>query len=226
MSAAVSVPWSSILSDVSASLDDMTSLSSAEILKLPRPHVDVSGEFHSSALREGGCSGQPWDFSIPEQDAPSSRSDTQEKRLPNVADWKGTLDLITGMADVAEDQRNDLEQKTEAQQRALEDLRRELYEAQQRLRASEQRASELQARADSRLQEVQADLDAQVEVIRAETEVRVRAIRAQNDGLIRAAGERVRAAELRAQTAEAWLKRIDTAAKNLLLNGHMNRAGT
>lgn len=223
MPAVVSTPGSSILSDVPASLDEMISASSADMLKLHRPQADSRGDFHAFGLR-GGASERSWEPSSSERAPPPSRSDTEEKRLPNVSDWRGTLDLVTGMAGVAENQSRDLREQTEAQQRALEPLRRELHETRQSLRASEQRTHELHAQADSRLQAIQADLDAQVQETRSESEARVRAIRAQNDSLIRAAAERVREAELRAQNAEEWLKRIDAAAKNLLLNGHMNRA--
>lgn len=224
MSAAVSVPWSSILSDMSASLDEMTSLPSADILKLYRPQADAGREFHSFGPVDEGS--EPYfGTSASEQDPVPSHSDAPEKRLPNVADWGGTLDLIAGMAGAAGSQRSHLREQTEAQQRALEDLQRELHQAQQRLRASERRVQELQARADSRLQRVQADLNAQVEEARAETEIRVLAVCARNDGLIRATEERGRAAELRARRAEEWLQRVDAAAKSLLLNGHMTRGG-
>lgn len=224
MSAAVSVPWSSILSDMSDSLDEMTSLPSADLLKLYRPQADVGGEFHY--FGPGGEGSEPYPgISASDRDPAPSRSGIPEKRLPNVADWGGTLDLIAGMAGAAGTQRSHLREQTEAQQRTLEDLRGELHQAQQRLRASERRAQELQARANSRLQKVQADLDAQVEEARAETEVRVLSVCARNDGLIRATEERGRAAELRARRAEEWLQRVDAAAKSLLLNGHMTRDG-
>ena len=113
---------------------------------------------------------------------PRSSLNTQEKRLPNVADWKGTLDFVTSMIGVAGDQRNHLREQTEAQQRALENVRRELNETRQRLQASEQRAHELQVQADSRLQKIQARLDLQVEKIRIEAETRVRVICARNAG--------------------------------------------
>lgn len=225
MSAAASDTWSSIRSGVSAGLDVMNHLSSADIVQIDWQKFDVHRECCSSDL--GGSSlGSLSDFSKVAQDPPSSGSEAQEKRLPNVADWKGTLDLITGMPDLAEDQRNDLKQQTVAQQRVLEDLKRELHETQQRLRASEQRADELQAQADARLQKTRDDLDVQVEGARAETEARVRVICARTAGLIRANQERVRAAELRAQRAASWLQQIDAAAKNLLLNGHMNRTNS
>ena len=57
-----------------------------------------------------------------------------------------------------------------------------------------------------------------MEKIRIEAETRVRVICARNAGLIRVTKKRVRAAELRAQTANEWLQRIDTAAKNLRLH--------
>ena len=223
MSAAVSAPWFSILSDVSANLDEMTSLPSADMLRLHPPHIDASREFHPFGLR--GVGSEPsWHSSTSEQDPLPPCSDKQEKRLPNVADWKGTLSLITGMTGVAADRRNDLKEQAGTHQRGLEDLRRQVHEAQQRLQTSEIQAHELQLQADSRLQQVQADLDAQVKKVRAEMEARELTISARNDGLIRAAREQVRAAELRAQTAEEWLQRVDAATKNLLLSGHMNRA--
>lgn len=222
MSAAVSVLEPSILSDPSASLGGGTTSLSADIWQLYRSHADTHDEPHS--FDHSGEGPRPSAAaSTSEQDLPPSRSDTREKRLPNVADWKGTLDLVTGMAGVADGQQKDLNEQTEAQHRALEDLRSELTVARQRLHVSEQRAQELRVQGDSRLQRIQADLDAQVQEAHSETEARVRVIRARNDGLIRATEERVRAAELRSQTAEQWLQRIDTATKNLLLNGSMNR---
>lgn len=223
MSAAVSAPWSSILSDVSDSLDEMASLPSADILKLHPPHIDASSKSHSFGLRGVG-SETSWNSSTWEQDPLPPCSDKQEKRLPNVADWKGTLSLITGMTGVAADRQNDLKEQARTHQCVLGDLQRKVHEAQQRLQTSETQAHKLQLQADSRLQQVQADLDAQVKKVRAEMEARELTISARNDGLIRAAGERVLAAELRAQTAEEWLQRVDAATKNLLLNGHLNRA--
>ena len=132
----------SILSDASASLNEKTSTFSTKKLLLLRSQGDVHSEF---------CCFDPVaevfkstsDLFKLDQDVPRSSLNTQEKRLPNVADWKGTLDFVTSMTGVAGDQRNHLREQTEAQQRALEDVRRELNETRQRLQASEQRAHEL-----------------------------------------------------------------------------------
>ena len=125
MSAAVSIPWPSILSDASASLNGKTSAFSIEKLPLNRSQVEVHSEFccfNSTAEVLKSSS----DLFKLDQDMPRSSLNTQEKRLPNVADWKGTLDFVTSMIGVAGDQRNHLREQTEAQQRALENVRREL----------------------------------------------------------------------------------------------------
>lgn len=224
MSAAVSIPWSLVLADVSAGLNDVNTSASAGASQLHQPRSGSLSESRSSGAGGAG-SGSSLDAPAPEQDPAPPSMDMGEKKLPNVADWKGTLDLVTGMAGVAAGQRSDLREHTEAQQCALEILRRELNEIQRRLRTSEQRVQELQAQADGQLQKLQADLDAQVQEAQADTETRLRVVRARTAGLIRASEERVRAAELRAQKAQEWLQRVDAAAKNLLLNGHMSRAG-
>ena len=48
-------------------------------------------------------------------------------------------------------------------------------------------------------------------------------IRAEAEAWVRAAEEQVRVADLRAETAEKWLGRIDAAAKALLLGSHGRR---
>ncbi|MGH1591022.1 cell division protein DivIVA [Methylobacterium phyllosphaerae] len=147
-----------------------------------------------------------------------------EPEVDGVSDWMSTLDIINGMVGLADEQKKHLREQSVSHEAALEALQRELKETQQRLQLSEMHAHEIQTHADIRLQKVQADADAQVQVIRAEAEARVRTLRAESEAWVRAAEEQVRVADLRADTAERWLQRIDTAAKALLLGGHMSPA--
>ncbi|MCJ2048811.1 cell division protein DivIVA [Methylobacterium sp. J-070] len=222
MVAAPTASWSHILTQVAESLDRIVEKPSAEILRLkPNAHT-----LEGPALRLGPEIDEPSAALLPDpavNDAePLAASPDAED--DSVSDWMSTLDIINGMVGIADEQKRRLRVQTASHEMAVETLQRELKEAQQRLQLAEMRAHELQARADIRLQRIQADADAQVEEIRAEAEARVRTIQAEAEAWVRAAEEQVRVADVRADTAEKWLSRIDAAAKNLLLGGHMNQA--
>ena len=222
MVAAPTASWSHILTQVAESLDRIVEKPSAEILRLKPsfngadapslrlgPHIDEAG---TALLPEPA---------VNDAEPVAASPDADDEA---VSDWMSTLDIINGMAGLADEQKRRLRSQTATHEVALETVQRELKEAQQRLQLSEMRAHEIQARADIRLQRIQADADAQVEEIRAEAEARVRTIQAEAEAWVRAAEEQVRVADVRADTAEKWLARIDAAAKNLLLGGHMGQA--
>jgi hypothetical protein len=209
------------LTQVAESLDRIVEKPSAEILRLKPSFstteplslqlgLEIEESGHEPVLPEPAVNDA-------EPVAPTSGAEPDE-----VSDWMSTLDIINGMVGLADEQKKRLRQQSMSHEASVEALQRELKETQQRLQLAEMRAHEIQARADIRLQKVQVDADAQVEGIRAEAEARVRTIRAEADAWVRAAEEQVRVADLRADTAEKWLHRIDAAAKSLLLGGHMS----
>lgn len=221
MVAAPTASWSHILTQVAESLDRIVEKPSAEILRL-KP---TSTPAEVPALRLGPEIDESRTALLPEpavNDAEPGAS-SAEAEDDSVSDWMSTLDIINGMAGLADEQKRRLRVQSASHEVAVETLQRELKETQQRLQLAEMRAHEIQARADIRLQRIQADADAQVEEIRAEAEARVRTIQAEAEAWVRAAEEQVRVADVRADTAEKWLARIDAAAKNLLLGGHMSQ---
>lgn len=222
MAAAPVVSWSQILTQVAASFDSIADKPSAEILML-KPSLSTLDPIAS----QPAFLPQPAEYPSPPTPEPAAddvgaSAATFDTATAEVGDWMSTLDIINGMAGLAEDQKKRLKEQNVSQQATLESLERALKQTQQLLQISEMRAQETQAVADIHLQKVQADADAQVQEIRAEAEARVRAIRAETDAWMRTAEEQVRVADLRASTAEKWLQRIDAAAKNLLLGGHMS----
>jgi hypothetical protein len=224
MVAAPTASWSHILTQVAESLDRIVEKPSAEILRL-KPTFSGAD---APALRLRQEVEEPSAPVLPEpavNDAkPVAAALEGDAEDEAVSDWMSTLDIINGMVGLADEQKRRLRNQSETHDNAIEVLKRELKETQQRLQLSEMRAHEIEAHADIRLQRIQADADAQVEEIRAEAEARVRTIQAEAAAWVRAAEEQVRVAEMRADTAEKWLSRIDAAAKNLLLGGHMSQA--
>ncbi|GJE09451.1 MULTISPECIES: cell division protein DivIVA [Methylobacterium] len=222
MVAAPTASWSHILTQVAESLDRIVEKPSAEILRLKPSFTGAE----APALRlgqqvEDSNAALLPDPAVNDAEPPAGAHDAEDEA---VSDWMSTLDIINGMVGLADEQKRRLRSQSATHEMALETLQRELKETQQRLQLSEMRAHEIQARADIRLQRIQADADAQVEEIRAEAEARVRTIQAEAEAWVRAAEEQVRVADVRADTAEKWLSRIDAAAKNLLLGGHMSQA--
>jgi hypothetical protein len=221
MVAAPTASWSHILTQVAESLDKIVERPTAEVLRL-KPSFRTS---EAPAL----CSETTAAGNDPAPVLPDEAANDAvlvpvhfEPEVDGVSDWMSTLDIINGMVGLADEQKKRLREQSVSHEAALEALRQDLKETQQRLQLSEMRAHEIQTRADIRLQKVQADADAQVQEIRAEAEARVRTLRAESETWVRAAEEQVRVADLRADTAERWLQRIDTAAKALLLGGHMS----
>ncbi|GJD47050.1 hypothetical protein AFCDBAGC_4935 [Methylobacterium cerastii] len=222
MAAAPLVSWAQILTQVAASFDSIADKPSAEILLL-KPSFSTIEPLTSEAAFSPQPTLHPSPL-IPEaavNDVGASPSGVDTEAV-EVGDWMSTLDIINGMAGLAGDQKKRLREQSVSHQAALEGLERALKQTQQLLQLSEMRVQEIQTVADVRLQKVQADADAQVQEIRAEAEARVSVIRAETDAWVRTAEEQVRVADLRASTAEKWLQRIDAAAKNLLLGGHMS----
>jgi hypothetical protein len=220
MVAAPTASWSHILTQVAESLDRIVEKPSAEILRL-KP---TSNAIEPPALRLGTEIDTPAAQVLPEPAVNDAEpvAPSPETEDDSVSDWMSTLDIINGMVGIADEQKRRLRAQTANHEVAVDTLQRELKEALQRLQLAEMRAHEIQARADIRLQRIQADADAQVEEIRAEAEARVRTIQAEAEAWVRAAEEQVRVADMRADTAEKWLSRIDAAAKNLLLGGHIS----
>ena len=222
MVAAPTASWSHILTQVAESLDRIVEKPTAEILRL-KPSFAGSD---APSLRLGQHTDEPSAALMPDpavNDADPVAA-SREGEDETVSDWMSTLDIINGMVGLADEQKRRLRSQSSSHEIAIETLQRELKETQQRLQLSEMRAHEIQTRADIRLQRIQADADAQVEEIRAEAEARVRTIQAEAEAWVRAAEDQVRVADVRADTAEKWLSRIDAAAKNLLLGGHMSQA--
>ncbi|GJE50964.1 hypothetical protein GOFOIKOB_4018 [Methylobacterium tardum] len=222
MVAAPTASWSQILTQVAESLDRIVEKPTAEILTL-KPSFTSGAPTSWTETAADGSDPAPV---LPTETISDAGPVTpySEPEADDVSDWMSTLDIINGMAGLADEQKKRLTEQSVSHEAALQTLQRELRETQQRLQLSEMRVQEIQTRADIRLQKVQADADAQVQEIRAEAEMRVRTIRAESEAWVRAAEEQVRVADLRADTAERWLQRIDTAAKALLLGGHMSPA--
>lgn len=223
MVAAPTASWSQILTQVAESFDKIVERPTAEVLRL-KPSFNTSG---APALWTEMAAGGSDPASVLPAEAIYDAGPVplhSEPEADDVSDWMSTLDIINGMVGLADEQKKRLREQSVSHEAALEALQRELKETRQRLQLSEMRAHEIQTRADIRLQKVQADADAQVQEIRAEAEARVRTLRAESEAWVRAAEEQVRVADLRADTAERWLQRIDTAAKALLLGGHMSPA--
>ena len=222
MAAAHMVPWSQILTQVAASFDSIVDKPSAEILMLNPSLGTAEPRPSPSAVASEGAGHPSPPMPEPVANQTAAFSAAFEAEAEDVGDWMTTLDIINGMAGLADEQKKRLRAQSLSHQTALEALERALKQTQQLLQFSELRAQEIQTLADIRLQKVQADADAQVQEIRAEAEARVCAIRAETDAWVRTAQEQMRVADLRANTAEKWLQRIDAAAKNLLLGGHMS----
>ncbi|WCS23022.1 cell division protein DivIVA [Methylobacterium sp. NMS14P] len=217
MVAAPTATWSHILTQVADSLDRFVEGASAEILPLKPSFdtVEVPAAFSAPRIEE--VAHPPiWPEPAVNDAGPAPASSEPEA----VSDWMSTLDIINGMAGRAEAQKQRLQEQRMSHEAALAAAQRALTETQHRLHLSEMRVREVEARADIGLQRVQAEADAQVQDIRAEAEARVRTIRAEAEAWVRAAEEQVRVADLRAETAEKWLGRIDAAAKTLLLGSH------
>src|ERR1700712_3446695 len=109
MSASVNVPRPEVLSRLSASLDPINISSSAQVLQMSRQLINSQSEFQSFRLRDVK-SGSLSELPNSEQDRPITISEGIKKKLPHVADWKGTLDVIADMPNVAEEQRSHLEE--------------------------------------------------------------------------------------------------------------------
>ncbi|MEE7505621.1 cell division protein DivIVA [Methylobacterium sp. C33D] len=214
MVAAPTATWSHILTQVADSLDRFVDGPSAEILKLKPSFDTVAGPAALSAPRMEAAAHPPI---LPEPAVNDAGPAPTASEPEGVSDWMSTLDIINGMAGRAEAQKQRLQEQSLSHEAALAAAQRALTETQHRLQLSEMRVREVEARADIRLQRVQAEAEAQVQDIRAEAEARVRTIRAEAEAWVRAAEEQVRVADLRAETAEKWLGRIDAAAKALLL---------
>lgn len=220
MVAAPTASWSHILTQVAESLDRIVEKPTAEILRLkPSFNTSEPPSLQLGLETEESVQGPVLPEPAVNDAEPIAAAGSEPDEL---SDWMSTLDIINGMAGLADEQKKRLRQQSVSHEASVEALQRELKETQQRLQLSEMRAHEIQARADIRLQKVQVDADAQVEGIRAEAEARVRTLRAEAEAWVRAAEEQVRVADLRADTAEKWLHRIDAAAKSLLLGGHMS----
>lgn len=220
MVAAPTATWSHILSQVADSLDRFVDGPSAEILTL-KPSFDAEAVPDAfSAPRIDALAQRPI---LPEPAVNDAGAVPDPSEPEAVSDWMSTLDIINGMAGRAEAQKQRLQDQTLSHEAVLAAAQRALTETRRRLHLSEMRVREIEARADIRLQRVQAEADAQVQDIRAEAEARVRTIRAEAEAWLQAAEEQLRVADLRAETAEKWLGRIDAAAKALLLGGHAGR---
>ncbi|SFM86049.1 hypothetical protein [Methylobacterium pseudosasicola] len=214
MATAAQFPWPTVLTQLAAGLDEIAAKPAAEILRL-RSSLGVVES--PPTLLIGAAAGAEPPTAV-ERGSPGGTS-VAAARSEGVDDWMGTLDIINGMAGLADEQERRRREQGMSHQAALNALRQELQQAEEKLRAAEMRTREVQAQSDIRLQRAQADANAQVQDIRAEAEARVRMIRTEAEALVRHAEERARVADLRASTAEQWLQRIDTAAKKLLSGG-------
>lgn len=126
-------------------------------------------------------------------------------RLPIAAvEWSGVLDIINDARVHAEEQKEQLEGQAEAFRKTIQELRQEVETIQRQVCVSEANA-----------REAKAEAEAQVGRIFAEAEDRVRIIQAKADDQIAQARDSALAAEKRAAAAEAWLQRIDDAARTL-----------
>ncbi|MCJ2095255.1 cell division protein DivIVA [Methylobacterium sp. J-072] len=213
MATAAQFPWPTVLTQLAAGLDEIAAKPAAEILRL-RSSLGVVESPPTLLIGAAAGSEPPTVPTAVELGSPVAAA-----RSEGVDDWMGTLDIINGMAGLADEQERRWREQGMSHQAALTALRQELQQAEEKRRAAEMRTREVQAQSDIRLQRAQADANAQVQDIRAEAEARVRMIRTEAEALVRQAEERARVADLRASTAEQWLQRIDTAAKKLLSGG-------
>jgi hypothetical protein len=117
------------------------------------------------------------------------------------SDWTGVLDTLTAAKSAAQHQEARLREQAAEQDALVQELKR----SQQEVRAFEVLLRECQAQAEARLKDAQTQAASQAQHLRAETAAQLQAMEA-----------RVQAAELRAETAEDWLRRIEQASRDLL----------
>lgn len=117
------------------------------------------------------------------------------------ADWTGVLDTLTAAKSAAQQQEARLREQAAEQAALLEELKR----TQQDVRAFEALLREVRAQADTKMKELQVQAEARVRDLQAEAAAQLQAME-----------ERVYAAEVRAEAAEDWLKRIEQASRALL----------
>jgi hypothetical protein len=117
------------------------------------------------------------------------------------SDWTGVLDTLTAAKSAAQHQEARLREQAAEQDALLQELKR----SQQEVRAFEVLLRECQTQAEARLKDAQTQAAVRAQHLRAETAAQLQAMEA-----------RVQAAELRAEAAEDWLRRIEQASRDLL----------
>ena len=121
--------------------------------------------------------------------------------VPARSDWTGVLDTIAAAKITSGHLRTELREQAAAHDALLLELR----QARERARSLERLLAEAERQAETKACEATA-----------ETEAQVQAVQARADAQVQQAQERMRAAELRAEAAEDWLKRIEQASLALL----------
>ncbi|MGY2053045.1 hypothetical protein [Methylobacterium sp. JK268] len=187
MAEASRVPWTDILEQVNASISQLGLKPVAEVHAL-RPSLAA----HAGRDQEA--------------DPPSDR-----------ADWTDTLDMIETLGELASEKSHRSEDQTTLLKHLVAELRREVARLTEDLRNAGLREQAIQGQTEQRLQEIRARADARTQDIRAESEQRVQRLQAEARAQLQAAEERARIAEIRADTAEKWLKRIHGAAQRQII---------
>lgn len=154
-------------------------------------------------------------------------------------DWAGVIDTINGLGEHAKRQDARLREQEGFLERTMEKLRQELLRAEQRVEAAEAQMRDVKAEADSRvkladeraraLQQTNEDLrselrraqeqikcfEAQTHEVRQQADTRIQDMQTRTDVRVRIAEDRAKTAELKADAALGWLKRIERATKSL-----------
>lgn len=130
---------------------------------------------------------------------PSDAPPTSPRQV--TSDWTGVLDTIAAAKSAADCQENQLRDQAAAH----EALSRELKLAHHKIQALEVLVNDVREQAEKKQQKMMAEAQSLRQEIEAKADARLHTVE-----------ERVRAAELRANVAEDWLKRIEQASKNLL----------
>ena len=133
-------------------------------------------------------------------DAQHSSQERITRALRARSDWTGVLDTIAAAKVTSEQHKAELRNQAAAHAALLVELRR----AQEQIRSIE-----------SILLEARAEGEAKARKAQAEAEARMQVVQEKADAAVQEAYDLMRAAELRATTAEDWLHRIEHASLDL-----------
>lgn len=138
---------------------------------------------------------------------------SSEREDEPLCDWTGLLDTLTAAKELARSQEVRLQDQATKHECLIAELRAELRQIQEQVRASEAQVAAVQSQAEASVKEIHQQAEARVEAAQIRADARVRI-----------AEERAQTAQLRADAAENWLKRIERATQDLLPSIKQERA--